>query len=78
VVQLERYVRPQHPEKERLALRVLKIVEPVKDLIEEYDGFVQRPTEGALIQRLDYVPLSSLKMSMKDAAVLPHNFEDLP
>ncbi len=61
------------------SLRVLKIVEPVKDLIEDYDGYVQRPTEGALMQRSDsYIPVKDLKTSMKDAALLPHNLEDLP
>jgi len=78
VVQLERYVRPQRPEKEMVALRVLKIIEPVKDLIKDYDGYVQRPSEGALFQRSKYTPVSSLKTLMNGVATLPHNFEDLP
>ena len=61
-----------------VALRVLKIVEPVKDLIEDYDGYIQRPAEGELIQRTGSIPMRSLRTSMKDAAVLPHNLEDLP
>ncbi|KAF8347401.1 hypothetical protein F5887DRAFT_30134 [Amanita rubescens] len=74
VVQLE----PRRSKIEKVALRVLKIVEPVKDLIEDYDGYVQRPTEGALIQRSYYFPAAELRTSLKDAAVLPYNFEDLP
>ncbi|KAF8347386.1 hypothetical protein F5887DRAFT_1172479 [Amanita rubescens] len=79
VVQLERYVRPRRPEEEAVVLRVLKIVEPVKDLIEDYDGHVQRPTEGALIKRIRSTsfPATILKTSVKGLAVLPHNFEDL-
>ncbi|KAF8347384.1 hypothetical protein F5887DRAFT_881885, partial [Amanita rubescens] len=75
VVQLERYVCPRRPEKELVVFRVLKIVEPVKDLIKNYDGYIQRPTEGALIQRRDSIPAMILK---EDAAILPHNFEDIP
>jgi len=77
VVQLERYVSPKFSKEGAVALRVLKIVEPVKDLIEDYDGHVQRSTEGALIQRSDRIPVKELKTSMKDAALLPHNLEDL-
>ena len=61
-----------------LAFRVLKIVEPVKDLIEVYDGYLKRPTAGALIQRSRSIAAASLKTSMKFATVLLHNFEDLP
>jgi hypothetical protein len=74
---MERYADPRHPMEEMVALRVLKIVEPVKDLIKDYDGYVQRPSEGVLIQRSKYTPTLSLKTSMKGAAILPHNFEDL-
>ncbi|KAF8347418.1 hypothetical protein F5887DRAFT_1281109 [Amanita rubescens] len=74
VVQMER----RGSKKGRVALRVLEIVEPVKDLIKDYDGFVHRPTEGALIQRSKYIPMTSLKTTMKGAVILPHNFEDLP
>jgi hypothetical protein len=75
VVQLELFVRPQRPEKEMVALRVLKIVEPVRDLIKDYDGYVQRPSEGALFQQSRCIQASAL---MNSAATLPHNFEDLP
>ncbi len=78
MVQLERFVGPQYSKGEAVALRVLKIVEPVKYLIEDYDGYVQRPTEGALIQRSNRIPVQDLKTSMKNAAFLPHNLEDLP
>jgi hypothetical protein len=61
-----------------VAFRVLKVIEPVKDLLEDYDGHLQRPTEGALIQRSNSFPVTSLKTSMKSAAVLPDNLEDLP
>ncbi|KAF8351045.1 hypothetical protein F5887DRAFT_1155265 [Amanita rubescens] len=76
LVQMERYV---HCQRSKVALRVLKIVEPVKDLIEDYDGHIQRPTEGALIQRSTFTPVANLNtLLLKCAAVLPHNFEDLP
>ena len=75
---MECYMLPQRPKDEKAALRVLEIVEPVKDLIENYDGYVQRPTRGALIQRSDYIPVKDLRTSVKGAAILPHDFEDLP
>jgi hypothetical protein len=75
LVRLEPYVRPKG---EITAMRVLKIVNPVKDLIEDYDGYVQRPTEGSLIQRLGSFPVIDLNISMKDVAVLSHNLEDIP
>ncbi|KAF8347399.1 hypothetical protein F5887DRAFT_1072391 [Amanita rubescens] len=75
VVQLEVNVGPQRPEKEVMGLRVLKIVEPVKDLIKDYDGHVQRPFEGALFLQSRCTPESTL---MNGAATLPRNFEDLP
>jgi hypothetical protein len=71
LVQLERYVLR---EKEKVAFRVLKVVEPVKDLIEGYDGYIQRPTEGSLIQQSNSIPVTRPKRSI----VLPHDFEDLP
>ena len=64
-----------------MALRVLKIIEPVKALIEEYDGHVHRPTEGELIQRSNVgLPVAFFKLnkSLKGAAILPLNFDDLP
>ena len=63
-----------------MALRVLKIIEPVKALIEDYDGHVHRPTEGALVQRSNIanrVPFFNLS-SLKGTASLPLNFDDLP
>ena len=39
------------PYNDRLAMRVLKILEPVQDLIEGYDGRIHRPKEGELVQR---------------------------
>jgi hypothetical protein len=75
---MERYTDPQHPMKEMVAFRVLKIVEPVKDLVQDYDGYVQRPSEGVLIQRSKCPSAFSLKTTMKGAAILPYNFGDLP
>ena len=58
-----------------MALRVLKVVEPVQDLIEDYDGYLQRPTEGSLIQRSDSIMTRTKYAAM---AALPYDFEDLP
>ncbi|KAF8340883.1 hypothetical protein F5887DRAFT_1284186 [Amanita rubescens] len=78
LVQMERYASPQRPKDEMVALRILEIVEPVKILIEDYDGHIQRPTEGALIQQSKHIPITILKTAMEGAGILPHNFEDLP
>ena len=65
-------------------MRVLKIMEPVYDLLEDYDGYIHRPVEGALIQRSQHnsntltVVVRDSKSNMKDALMLPINFEDLP
>ena len=60
-----------------MALRVLKIIEPVKALLEDYDGYVHQPAEGALIQRSNVdIPVASF--GLKGAAILPLNFDDLP
>ncbi|TFK67936.1 hypothetical protein BDN72DRAFT_842430 [Pluteus cervinus] len=40
--------RPQHPQ---LVVRVMKITEPVKCLIPDYDGYVNPPREGELVTR---------------------------
>ncbi len=70
-----------------MALRILKIVEPVQDLVKDYDGRVHRPTEGMLIQRSmlggshtdPLVVTTSLDVAMMThATVLPVNFDDLP
>jgi len=34
-----------------VAIRILKIVEPVQDLIKDYSGPVLRPMEGTLLRR---------------------------
>ena len=63
-----------------MALRVLKIIEPVKTLLEDYDGYLHHPAEGALIQRSNVkFPVVSFRMnqSLKGAAILPLNFDDL-
>ena len=75
MVQLERYGE------DKVVMRVLKILEPVQDLVKDYDGSLCRPTEGELIQRLSddkpTVVTRSVSM-MKDALALPTNLEDLP
>jgi hypothetical protein len=68
----------------KVALRILKIIEPVPDLLKDYDGYIHRPVEGALVQRsqcnfdMPTVVVRDLKANMKDALKLPINFEDLP
>ncbi len=64
-----------------MTLRVLKIIEPVKALVDDYDGYLHQPTEGALIQRSSVrhpVAALSLNLSLKGAKILPLNFDDLP
>ncbi|KAF8350383.1 hypothetical protein F5887DRAFT_1069407 [Amanita rubescens] len=81
LAQLEPYRCPRRPEKNTVAFRIVKIVEPVQDLVKDYDGHLLRPTEGMLLHR----PISPHKVvvrsldtkSMKDTAMLPINFEDL-
>ena len=72
MVRLERYGE------DRLALRVLKILEPVQDLVK--DVALCRPTEGELIQRLsgDKPVVVTRSLNMKDALALPMNIEDIP
>ncbi|KAF8350353.1 hypothetical protein F5887DRAFT_1125901 [Amanita rubescens] len=72
---------PKRPEQDQVALRVLKIIEPVKALVEDYDGYLHQPTEGMLVQRSHVgYPVASLRLdqSLKAAATLPLNFDDLP
>ncbi|KAF8350351.1 hypothetical protein F5887DRAFT_1069382 [Amanita rubescens] len=72
---------PKHPEQDLLALRVLKIIEPVKVLVEDYGGYLHQPTEGALFQRsnISYpVPAFKSHHSLKALTTLPLNFDDLP
>lgn len=73
LVQFERY-------KDKLALRVVKIIEPVQDMLKDYDGYVHRPTEGALVRRSRSTLVTRrIKANRtKDAMMLPLNFEDLP
>lgn len=72
------------PHKDRMAMRVLKIIEPVQDLVQDYDGYVHRPKEGAPLERSSVhsgkptVVVRYLREAMKDALMLPVNFEDLP
>lgn len=68
------------PYGDMLALRVVKIIEPVQDMLKDYDGFVHRPTEGALVRRspLKLVTRRIKAIRTKDALMLPVNFEDLP
>ncbi|KAF8721892.1 hypothetical protein AX14_010127 [Amanita brunnescens Koide BX004] len=61
LVQLEPY-------KDKLTLRVVKILESVQD----HDGYVYRPTPSTIARR-SFKPLCT-----KDALMLPVNFEDLP
>ena len=65
---------------EKLALRVLKILEPVQNSDSDYDRFICRPTEGELIQRLsgDKTVVVTRSLNMKDALTLPMNIEDIP
>ena len=72
MVRLERYGE------DRLALRVLKILEPVQDLVK--DVVLCRPTEGELIQRLsgDKPVVVTRSLNMKDVLALPMNIEDIP
>ncbi|KAF8350380.1 hypothetical protein F5887DRAFT_298767 [Amanita rubescens] len=81
LVRFEPFVNPKRPEQDLVALRVLKIIEPVKALSEDYDGYIHQPTEGALIQRSNIgrsVVEFRLNESLKAAATLPLNFDDLP
>jgi len=81
LVRFEPSVDPKRPEQDLVALRVLKIIEPVKALSEDYDDYVHQPTEGALIQRSKKgrsVAEFRLNESLKAAATLPLNFDDLP
>ena len=67
-------------------MRIIKIVEPVQDLVKDYDGHIRRPTEGMLVQRSmlgthtdPLVVTTSLDVAMMThATVLPVNFDDLP
>ncbi|KAF8350382.1 hypothetical protein F5887DRAFT_1069406 [Amanita rubescens] len=86
-VRLEPYMCPRYPNDDRVALRIIKIVEPVQDLVKDYDGHVHRPTEGMLVQRSmlgsHTDPLVTITTSldvpmMTHATVLPVNFDDLP
>ena len=74
MVQLERYGE------DKVALRVLKILEPVQNSDSDYDRFICRPTEGELIQRLsgDKPVVVTRSLNMKDALTLPMNIEDIP
>jgi hypothetical protein len=64
-------------------MRVLKIVEPVQDLVEDYDGRICRPKEGELVQRSGFkhpdagVVRKPIGESVKELN-LPVHFEDLP
>ena len=81
LVRFEPFVNPKRPEQDQVALRVLKIMEPVKALVEDYDGYLHQPTEGVLIQRSNIgYPVSAfgLNRSLKAMATLPFNFDDLP
>ncbi len=81
LVRLEPFVHPKCPEQHQVAVRVLKIIEPVKALVDNYDGHVHQPTEGALIQRSNTrSPFATfgLNQSLKGAVILPVNFDDLP
>ncbi|KAF8350354.1 hypothetical protein F5887DRAFT_1094627 [Amanita rubescens] len=72
---------PKRPEQDQVALHVLKIIEPVKALIEDYDGYLHQPTEGMLVQRSNIgfpVPALRLDQSLKVRTTLPLNFDDLP
>ncbi|KAF8350356.1 hypothetical protein F5887DRAFT_297990 [Amanita rubescens] len=82
LVRLEPLVtNPKRPNQDQVALRVLKIIEPVKSLVEDYDGYLHQPTEGMLVQRSHVGhPVAALRLdrSLKAAATLPLNFDDLP
>ncbi|KAF8350352.1 hypothetical protein F5887DRAFT_1125899 [Amanita rubescens] len=73
---------PKHPEQLQVALCVLKIIEPVKVLVEDYDGYLRQPTEGALFQRSNIgypVPaFTKPHQSLKALTTLPLNLNDLP
>jgi hypothetical protein len=56
LVRLERSTLPQHSGTRTIALRILKIVTPVKCVIPNYDGHVVQPEEGKLHRR---VPLTT-------------------
>ena len=85
MVQLEPYTSPERPEENEVALRILKIIEPVQDPVKDYRGPILRPIEGTLLQRRplrrDITTIVSTSLNargMKNAAMLPVNFEDLP
>ena len=68
------------PYEGRLAVRVLKILEPVQDLVEGYKGFIHRPVEGELVQRSHATGVVTRPMaeSVKELTSFPVHFEDLP
>lgn len=67
----------------QLAMRILKIVEPVQDLIKDYDGRIRRPVEGELVKISDgrggtTDVMRHMGVSMEDALKLPVHLEDVP
>ena len=55
MARLERSTLPEHKGTRTVALRFLKIIEPVKCVIPLYDGHVCCPKEGELQRRADKV-----------------------
>ncbi|KAF8332493.1 hypothetical protein F5887DRAFT_920986 [Amanita rubescens] len=78
LVRLEPLVNPKRPEQGQLAIRVLKIIEPVKALVENYDGYLHQPTEGVLVQRSNMALPVPARRLYQAVATLPLNFDDLP
>lgn len=68
------------PFEDKVAMRVVKILEPVQDMIKGYDGYIHRPIEGELIRRsVSTLVTRRIKAGRaKDASMLPVNLEDLP
>lgn len=51
VCRFERSTLEEHASRWILFIRVLKIIEPVRCLVPDYDGYMEEPKEGALISR---------------------------
>ncbi|KAF9812235.1 hypothetical protein IEO21_06275 [Rhodonia placenta] len=48
---LERSTLPNHAQRRVVVLRVLEIIEPIRPIVPDYDGYLEPPAEGALLQR---------------------------
>lgn len=84
IVQLEPYVDPERPDENRVAFRVLRVIEPVHVLLKDYDYYIHPPTEGSLVQRSFswQAPAAITRSldtdSLRSAMMLPPNYGDIP